>query len=215
MHLVGARGLVRLRPLVPRACQLLDLSFWARPRAMDGSDARVLRNAPYRGNPHALGDVRITAYNSLFVYALPASPASVRASCKILDDRNRDLVHRPGSSYRLGGLGHLRQFISVNRAIARAVQAPASIRKSRATGLRGSRAALLTPNKRIIKGRPFITPSVDMFTIYKSRKILVATICFGKYWFDLLNRLAILIPLSVFVSASFVVTIIGNAFEVP
>jgi hypothetical protein len=54
-----------------------------------------------------------------------------------------------------------------------------------------------------------------MFTIHKSRKILVATICFGKYWFDLLNRLAILIPLSVFVSASFVVTIIGNAFEVP
>ncbi len=117
-HLVGARGLVRLRPLVPRAGQLLDLSFWARPRAMDGSDARVLWNAPYRRNPHALGDVRITAYYSLFVYALPASPASVRAGCKILDDRNRDLVHRPGSSHRRGGLGHLRQFISVNRAIA-------------------------------------------------------------------------------------------------
>src|SRR2546429_116955 len=118
-HLVGARGLVRLRPLVPRAGQLLDLSFWARPRAMDGSDARVLWNAPYRRNPHALGDVRITAYYSLFVYALPASPASVRAGCKIMDDRNRDLVHRPGSSHRPGGLGHLRQFVSVIRAIAR------------------------------------------------------------------------------------------------
>ena len=86
---------------------------------MDGSDARVLWNAPYRRNPHTLGDVRITAYYSLFVYALPASPASVRAGCKIMDDRNRDLVHRPGSSHRPGGLGHLRQFVSVIRAIAR------------------------------------------------------------------------------------------------
>src|SRR6266481_8934890 len=115
-HLVGASGLVRLRPLVPRAGQLLDLSFWARPRAMDGSHARVLWNAPYRRNSHALGDVRITAYYSLFVYALPASPASVRAGCKILDDRDRHLVHRPGSSHRRGGRDRLRQFVSVNRA---------------------------------------------------------------------------------------------------
>src|SRR6267154_3443879 len=116
-HLVGASGLVRLRPLVPRAGQLLDLSFCARPRAMDGSDARVLWNAPYRRNSHALGDVRITAYYSLFVYALPASSASVRTGCKILDDRNRDLVHPPGSSHWPGGLGRLCQFVSVNRAI--------------------------------------------------------------------------------------------------
>jgi hypothetical protein len=47
-HLVGARGLVRLRPLVPGAGQFLDLSFWARARALDGSDARVLWKAPHR-----------------------------------------------------------------------------------------------------------------------------------------------------------------------
>ena len=125
-HLVGARGLVRLRPLVPRVCQLLDLSFWARPLAMDGSDARVLWNAAYRRNSYALVDVRITAYYSLFVHPLPASPAFVRAGYKILDDRNRDLVHRPGSSHRLGGLGHLRQLISVNRAIAKGCSGAAS-----------------------------------------------------------------------------------------
>jgi hypothetical protein len=117
-HLVGASGLVRFRPLVPRTGQLLDLSFWPRPRALDGSDARVLWNAPYRRNSHALGDVRITAYYSLFVYALPAPASSVRAGCKILDDRNRDLVHPPGSSHRPGGLGRLCRFVSVNRALA-------------------------------------------------------------------------------------------------
>ncbi|PYU84299.1 MAG: hypothetical protein DMG50_05175 [Acidobacteria bacterium] len=74
--------------------------------------------APWTEAMHEFYGIRITAYYSLFVYALPASPASVRAGCKILDDRNRDLVHRPGSSHRRGGLGHLRQFISVNRAIA-------------------------------------------------------------------------------------------------
>jgi len=128
-HLVGARGLVRFRPLVPRTGQLLDLSSWPRPGAMDGSDARVLWNAPYRRNSHALGDVRITAYYSLFVYALPASAASVRAGCKILDHRNRDLVHRPGSSHRRGGLGHLHQFVSVNRAIARGCSGAGKSRK--------------------------------------------------------------------------------------
>ena len=118
-HLVGASGLVRFRPLVPGTGQLLDLSFWPRPGAMDGSDARVLWNAPYRRNSHALGNVGITAYYSQFVYALPASAASVRAGCKILDDHNRDLVHRLGSSHRPCGLGHLRRFVSVNCAIAR------------------------------------------------------------------------------------------------
>ncbi len=135
-HLVGAHGLVRLRPLVPRAGQLLDLSFWARPRTLDGTYARVLWKAPYRRNSHALGDVRITAYCSLFIYALPASPASVRAGCKILDDRNRDLIHRPGGSHGPGGLGRLRQFVSVNRAICQGLfRRPASVRKTNATGL--------------------------------------------------------------------------------
>jgi hypothetical protein len=69
-HLVGASGLVRFRPLVPGTGQLLDLSFWPRPGAMDGSDARVLWNAPYRRNSHALGNVGITAYYSQFVYFL-------------------------------------------------------------------------------------------------------------------------------------------------
>jgi hypothetical protein len=110
--------LVRLRSLVPGAGQLLDLSFWARPRAMDGSDARVLWNAPYRRNSHALGDVRIAAHFSLFVYALPAPPAFVRAGSKVLDDRGRDLVHRPGSSHRPVGLCHLRQFVPLNRDVA-------------------------------------------------------------------------------------------------
>src|SRR6266436_5736101 len=115
-HLVGARGLVRLRPLVPRAGELLDLSFWARPRAMDGSDARVLWKAPYRRNSHSLGDVRIAGHFSSFVYALPAPPAFVRAGCKTLDDRERTLVHPLGSIHRLGGLWQLRRRIHVNRA---------------------------------------------------------------------------------------------------
>jgi len=114
-HLVGARGLVRLCPLVPRAGQLLDLSFWARPRALDGSDARVLWKAPHRRNSHALGDVWIAAHYSLFAYAPSASSAFVRAGCKVLDDRERTLVHPLGSIHRLGGFGHLRQFVPVNR----------------------------------------------------------------------------------------------------
>lgn len=117
-HLVGARGLVRFRFLLPRAGQFLDLRFWARRCAMDGSDARVLWKAPYRRNSHALGDVRIAGNFPLFVYALSASAASVRAGCKVLDDRNRDLVHCPGSSHRPGGLDRLQQFVSVNLAIA-------------------------------------------------------------------------------------------------
>src|SRR5882672_5357104 len=99
-HLVGARGLVCLRPLVSRAGQLLDLSWGARPRTMDGSDARVLRKAPYRRNSHSLGDLRIATHFSSFVYALPAPPAFVRAGCKALDDRSRHFVHSPGSIHR-------------------------------------------------------------------------------------------------------------------
>ncbi len=115
-HLVGTSGLVRLRPLVPRAGQLLDLSCGARPRALDGSDARVLWKAPYRRNSHSLGDVRIAGHFSSFVYALPAPPAFVRAGCKTLDDRGRTLVHPLGSVHRLGGFWQLRRRIHVNRA---------------------------------------------------------------------------------------------------
>src|SRR5258708_13353505 len=113
---------------------------------MDGSDARVLWNAPYRRNSYALVDVRITAYCSLFVHALPASPASVRAGCKILDDRNLDLIHRPGSSHGPGGLGRLRQFVSVNRAICQGLfRRPASVRKTNTTGLPHSPAPPFQP----------------------------------------------------------------------
>jgi hypothetical protein len=115
-RVVGLRGLVRLRSLLPGAGQLLDLSLWARPRAMDRSDARVLWNASYRRNSHALGDARIAAHLSLFVYALPAPPALVRAGCKALDDRSCNLVHRRGSSHLLGGHGYLRQLVYVNCA---------------------------------------------------------------------------------------------------
>ena len=118
-HLVGARGLGRLRFLLPRAGQFLDLSFWARACAMDGSNARVLWKAPYRRNSHALGDVRIAGHSSLFVYALPASPAAVRACCQVLDDRHRHLIHHPGSSYLPSRFARLQQFVSVNRAACR------------------------------------------------------------------------------------------------
>src|SRR5712664_2184265 len=116
--LVGPCGLVRLRPLVPRAGQLLDLSCGARPRALDGSDARVLWKAPYRRNSYSLGDVRIVTHFFLFVYALPAWPAFVRAGCKTLDDRGRTPVHPPGSIHRLGAFWQLRRSLHVNLAVA-------------------------------------------------------------------------------------------------
>src|SRR5882724_667821 len=83
---------------------------------MDGSDARVLRKAPYRRNSHSLGAIRLVTHFSSFVYALPAPPAFVRAGCKALDDRERDLVHPLGSIHRLGGVRQLRRRIHVSRA---------------------------------------------------------------------------------------------------
>ena len=117
-HLVGTSGLVRLRPVVPRVSQLLDLSCWARPRTLDGSDARVLWKTPYRRNSHSLGDAWIATHFSSFVYALPAPPAFVRAGCKARDDRSRDLVHPLGSIHLPGGFWRLRRRIHVNLALA-------------------------------------------------------------------------------------------------
>jgi len=73
-HLVEARRLVRFRPMVPSAGQLLDISCGTDQRASGGSDSRVLWNAPYRRSSHSLGDIRIATHFSLFVYALPARP---------------------------------------------------------------------------------------------------------------------------------------------
>jgi len=65
-HLVGrADGFVFVPWFLVLASFWIYL-FWARPRAMDGSDARVLWNAPYRRNPHALvmfGSLLIILYS--------------------------------------------------------------------------------------------------------------------------------------------------------
>jgi hypothetical protein len=55
----------------------------------------------------------------LFVYALPAAAAIVRAGGKVLDDRSRDLVYPFGSSHLLGGFWQLRRLVLLNRGARR------------------------------------------------------------------------------------------------
>lgn len=76
--------MVDLRPVVRGAGELLGVSCGTVPRLGCGTTAPVLRNAAHRRSSLAAGDRRVDHHFALFVCALLASAAFVRASCKII-----------------------------------------------------------------------------------------------------------------------------------